>query len=360
MEISPLPLLPEQQITVKLKRPRIWPAILTLYVLGALIPECVATFNTAPRSFLFNPPSFFFLTAFYGSANLLIREVIRRRSRRLVCLLLLGIAFGFVNEGMIAGTWYTVVPAGYLLLDGIDWAWAAALTAFHMIYSIMLPIFLVEALFPSLARIPWLGRKGLIGFSILFGLTTSLAFLLPTFRLERLLVGLAVIVLALIALSLPLAESRRPSVEGQLPGLIRLCLAGFVGTLLYFGTILLVPGILSHTLFPIAPVLSQALIILSVLIVCTVIGMQVRHWTRRPGWQEKQILALITGALLPTILLSLLLPPMWLAAQPAITLPLLALLLWAAYRKRDKRAAANEGGSDLFEETTGDCTGGKM
>lgn len=210
METSSPALVTEQATTIKLKHPRFWPMILALYVLGGIIPECVATFNTAPRSFLFNPLSFFFLTAFYGSANLLIRELIRRRPRGLTCLLLLGIAFGCVNEGMIAGTWYTVVPDGYLRLGGIDWAWAAALTAFHLIYSVILPLFLVEAFFPIVARVPWLRRRGIIGFSILFGLTTSLTFLLPTYRLERFLVFLAVIVLVVIAVRLPFSEQVRP------------------------------------------------------------------------------------------------------------------------------------------------------
>ncbi|HEY0757211.1 MAG TPA: hypothetical protein VGD98_24870 [Ktedonobacteraceae bacterium] len=334
METPALTLSPEQEITVKLKRPRFWPAILTLYVLGGLIPECVATFNTAPRSFLFNPSSFFFLTAFYGSANLLIRELIRSRPRRLACLLLLGIAFGFVNEGMIAGTWYTVVPDGYLLLGGIDWSWAVALTAFHTIYSIIIPIFLVEALFPTLARVPWLRRKGVIGFSVLFLLTTSLTFLLPTYRLERLLVLCAVVILVICAVRLPLSKHIRSLEPDKLPGLGRLRLAGFVGTLLYFGAILIVPGLLAHTLFPSYPVLSQILIILSILITCAFLLRRVRRWTTRSSWRENQALALITGALLPTTLLSLFLPQMWLAAQPAVTLPLMALLLWTAYRRR--------------------------
>lgn len=334
METSSPVLPPEQEITIKLKCPRIWPMILALYVLGAIIPECVATFNTAPRSFLFNPLSFFFLTAFYGSANLLIRELIRGYPRRLTSLLLLGIAFGFVNEGMIAGTWYTVVPEGYLLLGGIDWAWAVALTAFHTIYSVILPIFLVEALFPAMARVAWLRRKGFIGFSVLFGLTTSLTFLQPAYRLERFLVFLTVIVLVIIALGLPFSEQSRPLDLGTLPGLGRLRLAGLVGTLLYFGSIFLVPAMLAHTLFPVSPMLSQVLIILSIFLVCAFLLVMVRRWSAHRAWGHRQALALITGALLPAILLSLFLPRMWLVAQPAATLPCLVLLLWAAYRER--------------------------
>ena len=341
METPALVPLPEQEITMKLRGPRVWPAILALYVLGAIIPECVMTFNTAPRSFLFNPTTFFFLTAFYGSANLLIRELVRRRPRSLASLLVLGIAFGCVNEGMIAGTWYTVVPTGYILMGGIDWGWAVSLTAFHTLYSVILPIFLVEALFPTLARVSWLRRRGIIGFSVLLAFTVAFTFLLPTYRLERVLVFSAVIVLISIAVSLPVSIQQRRLDTRAVPGLGRLRLAGFAGTLLFFGAIIFLPALLAHILFPAHRVLTQLGIILGVLIFCACLLLIVRRWGRRRVWGHRQSLALITGALLPTILLSLLLPSAWLAAQPAATLPCLALLLWAAYRKRRSETLKN-------------------
>lgn len=128
----------------------------------------------------------------------------------------------------------------------------------------------------------------------------------------------------------------------KVPGLGRLHLAGFVGTVLYFSAILLVPALLAHTLLPVSPLLSQVLILLSILFVCIFLLVTVRRWGTRRAWGHRQTLALITGALLPTILLSVLLPQMWLMAQPAATLSCLALLLWATYRKR-KHAALEKG-----------------
>lgn len=332
---------PEQEITQKLKRPRLWPAILALYVLAAIIPECVATFNTAPRTFLVNPPSFFFLTAFYGSANVLMRELVRRQPRRLLSLLLLGIAFGFVNEGVIAGTWYTVKPDGYLFIGGIDWGWAVALTMFHTLYSVIIPIFLVEAIFPSRARINWLRRRGTIGFGILLAFTISFIFFLPTYRLERVLVLLIAIVLVIIAARLPLSVFARPQGPRAAPGLGKLRVAGFTGTMLFFGAILLVPGIFVHTIFLANPALAQILTILITLAVGVFLLITVQRWSKRHNWGNRQVLALITGALLPTILLSLILPPMWRAGQPVATLSCLALLLGTAYYQRKRARSEN-------------------
>lgn len=249
MDIATRPTAPLREAE-QTKRRRIWPAILTLYVLAAIIPECVATYNTTPRALLFNPTLFFFLTAFYGSANLLIRELIRRRRRRWACLLLLGAAFGFINEGIIAGTWYTVIPGGYAMIGGVDWAWAVALTAFHTLYSVVIPILLVEAIFPDLADRPWLKRRGLIGFSLLLALTTTLGLLAPAYRLDRFLVLLAVIVLTIIALRLPLVSKPGQQSAREAPRLGRLRVAGFGGTLLFFGAIIFVPALLAHTVAP--------------------------------------------------------------------------------------------------------------
>jgi hypothetical protein len=49
-----------------------------------------------------------FISAFYGSVALLVREFIRRRAPGWTGVLLLGMSAGAVNAGIIAGTWYKV------------------------------------------------------------------------------------------------------------------------------------------------------------------------------------------------------------------------------------------------------------
>lgn len=331
MDIVSQQTVPLQDQKQKARRQRIWPAILSLYILAAIIPECVATYNTSPRSFLTNPVLFFFLPAFYGSANLLIRELMRRRPRSWGSILLLGVAFGCVNEGIVAGTWYYVVPDGYAMLGAVDWAWAVALTCFHTLFSVVIPIFLVEALFPTLAKRSWLKRRGLIGFSILFTLTALVGLLARTYSLDRLIVLLAVIVMTITAVFLPQPKPR-PENTRPIPRLGRLRIAGCAGTILFFSAIVLFPAILLHAHAPTRQGLFQALLIVVTLAVCALFLVAVHEWSGRYSWGHPQMLALITGALLPMIILSLLLPPMWLSAQPLITLPFLVFLIWLTRR----------------------------
>lgn len=83
-------------------RPRTWPAALALFFLAALIPEAVATCNSPPL-LLDRPADVLFLSAFYGSIALGVREFMHRHSARWASVLLLGMAAGAVNEGIIVG-----------------------------------------------------------------------------------------------------------------------------------------------------------------------------------------------------------------------------------------------------------------
>ncbi len=126
------------------RRVRTWPAALTLFFGAALIPETVATFNSPPLLLLTRPATYLFISAFYGSVALLVREYMRSRAARWTGVLLVGMAAGAVNEGIIAGTWYKVQYPGYALVGGVDPAVATGLTVFHALVSTVLPILLVE------------------------------------------------------------------------------------------------------------------------------------------------------------------------------------------------------------------------
>src|SRR5690348_2187059 len=93
---APLSLAPRQ---------RLWPAILTLLLLGGLIPETIATSNTPLIAYLADPKLLLFLCAFYGCAALLLRDAWRARNLGWASMILLGVSFGAMNEGVIAGTW---------------------------------------------------------------------------------------------------------------------------------------------------------------------------------------------------------------------------------------------------------------
>lgn len=74
------------------RRLRTWPAILALLFFAAILPESVETFNTTPLRIVTDRATLPFLMAFYGSADVLVRELLRRRPLRWSAVLLLGAA----------------------------------------------------------------------------------------------------------------------------------------------------------------------------------------------------------------------------------------------------------------------------
>lgn len=319
------------------RRARTWPAILVLYILAALVPESIASSNTPALAYVLKPATLLFLPAFYGSANLLIRELRRRRNLGWASVLKLGAAFGFINEGIVAATWYRVTPTGYVITDGVDWAWAVALTVFHAVFSVVVPILLVELLFPRIAARPWLGNWGITGFTILLALTTSIGFIPARYRPYQVAVLLAVVLLVVLSALLRPAASRVP-VPRAVPRLWTLRAAGFAGAFLYFAVIYGVPGILAARVAP------QALRGLQLVYIALTLGLfalgvgVVRGWTRRVGWGPRQTLALISGALTPAMLVSLTVLQTRAGGQPVLILPFLVLLIWLAWRTKRQEA----------------------
>ena len=117
----------------------------------------------APLSFAV---SFALLMCFYGGGALLIREAAIRWNKGWASILLLGAAYGVVEEGLAVHTFFQ--PGGapvfglgaYGRVGGVDVLWAVGLTLFHAVYSIALPILLVRLAYPETEHRPFLGRRG--------------------------------------------------------------------------------------------------------------------------------------------------------------------------------------------------------
>jgi hypothetical protein len=305
-----------QPATRSLRR---WPAILTLVLLGGLIPETIATSNTPPVVYLANPVLFGLICALYGCAALLLREAWRARHLGWTSVILLGVSFGAMNEGVIAGKWWMIPAKGYTLTGGVNWGWATALTIFHIVYSMVIPILVVEALFPRVAGGPWLRRRGILIAAILLGLTQLLGLLARDYQPYRALAlafALVFIPLALLPRAHPRALNPRPA-----PGLWRLRITGYFAALVYFILIFFVPDAWS----PPTPVIVGLLVAYFALCL---------WWLRvlagRAGWGRRQELALLTGVLVPNLLIVSLQP----GGEIFVTVPFFALLVWLAFRER--------------------------
>ncbi|MBF6590303.1 MAG: hypothetical protein IVW57_07200, partial [Ktedonobacterales bacterium] len=304
-------------------RQRLWPAVLALYFLAPLTAE-VLTNSTPILVFLTNPVGFLYQPALYGSGAILVREAARRRGLGWSRIVLLGAAYGILEEGLIVTSWFnpfwpdvcnraTHPPSGlcdYSRIAQTNLIWALSLTAYHAIFSIAIPILLVETIFPRRAALPWLRRRGLIGFSVLLGLVWLSGAALFGFAFSRaqgythppLVPYLAAVALAATLIWLGLRRPRAkaltatevPSPPGALtpparkpPRLWGLRVLGFVVMFGYFA----VPALLqaSKVPFPITLAVIAALLAL--------LAWRIARWSRRPGWNTRHHIALAAGAL---------------------------------------------------------------
>ncbi|MGD0250164.1 MAG: hypothetical protein ABSB97_04680 [Thermoplasmata archaeon] len=93
--------------------------------------------------------------AIYGLSALLIREFAIRYRTGPAGVLLLGLAFGVLNEGMAAHSLFNpawpgvAVQGSYGRLGGVNWLWAEWIVPFHAVYSISFPIFLSRQFWPE-------------------------------------------------------------------------------------------------------------------------------------------------------------------------------------------------------------------
>ncbi len=307
-----------------------WLVVLIACLFAALIPETLLTSSTSPARIVGNPFALVFIALFYGTADVLVRELIVRRHIGWAALLLLGVAFGFVNEGVIAGTWYTVRYSGYVFYNGVDVAWAFALTVFHIFYSVIVPVTFIDLLFPRYAGRSLLGKRGIIAFTVIFAVLALLGPLAPNFRADRSVALAAATIITLVAVSLRSAPPRQRS-DTPAPRLWPLRLAGFFVTLGYFVAISLVPVITAALTRP-RLILAQALDVGILGTFVAVALVTARPWTGRAEWGPRQNLALISGALAFTALLSVTLPPLIVLLEPVATVPFFVLLVVLARR----------------------------
>jgi hypothetical protein len=309
-----------------MKQERTWPAILSLCLLAAVIPESIASLNTPFLAYVLDPFTLVWMVLAYGGAALLIREAMVRKRLGWTSIIVLGWAYAAINEGMVAGTWFKMKPEGFQIILGVDWLWAVALSIFHACFSMVVPICLANLLFPHIATHPWLRARGI---KIALGslvLLMVLGLLINNHRPWVLLVGIYVAVLAYSGLSLPPARPRRHSFARP-PSLWRLHGTGFAGYIGFFLVMYAVPAIVGHASHADA---TQIIDIGALLAFAGWAVFLVRKWTRSAGWGSQQTLALITGSMACATLVSLVVPLGWAGLQPLLTVPFLGVLLWKA------------------------------
>ncbi|HEY2857431.1 MAG TPA: hypothetical protein VGJ21_03390 [Terracidiphilus sp.] len=156
---------------------RISPAI-ALFFISPLIAEfLLGDFPLSKIGFLF------FLAPFYGGGAILIREIVRRAGRGWPTIVMLALAYGILEEAFTTQTLFNpdylglhlhLLEPAFIPALGISAWWTIFVLSLHTVWSISIPIAIVEALVPCRALKPWLKMPGLIFISMVFLLMACL------------------------------------------------------------------------------------------------------------------------------------------------------------------------------------------
>ena len=278
----------------------------------------------------------------YGGAAVLIRELGRRSARPWPVIATFGLAYGVVEESFVSFSLFNPEYADLALLEfgwipalGIGAWWSVFVVVLHAVWSICVPVVLVESFAGDLADRPWLSRRGMAGAAVAFVLGAAAAVAVTISEDSFLpsggqLVGATLTVAVLIAVATLLARrpvrSRRSATEpAPSPGAVAIvaALAGlaFVAGAAQAGPVLV-------TLFGYAVLFAGVAVCIS-------------RWSHSDGWDARHRLALATGVLVPHVAFALLQPtlvdvPTWVGVGGdlifAATLTVFVVIAWSRAR----------------------------
>lgn len=136
-------------------------------ILTPVTTELLSGNMVASQFFL---PHIFLLltTVVYGFPVLMLREIAVRRRLGIAGILLLGLAYGIFNEGIISKTYYgaTNVPDAnynsYGFTCGVAFPWVISITLWHAFHSMLYPVMAIYYFFPEHRHSPWLNKRAII------------------------------------------------------------------------------------------------------------------------------------------------------------------------------------------------------
>jgi hypothetical protein len=156
------------------------------YILLICLSPFVAEFlsGSSPFFTFFSPFVFAVYLGFYGLGALLIRELVAHKKYGYASVVLLGAAFGILEEGIILKSWFdptwmgAQITSQALRVYGVSVLQPFANVVYHAVISITAPIVLVDSLS---SRAPWLSTRKVALCGVFFG---AAAVLLSTFNYD--------------------------------------------------------------------------------------------------------------------------------------------------------------------------------
>ena len=257
---------------------------------------------TSPNGF-FNPLTLLFYCVLYGGGAIIARELTLYWGKGWPTLLLLGAAFGVIEEGLRLKSFfdphwkYLGQLATYGRLWDVNWVWSVQITLLHAVFSIAIPVLLVSLLFPNRTRERWAGPRALLLLIVLFVLFVVLGFLFLSSYHPPFLPYLATLVIAVVLILLARFLPHRITVTKNTDVMppLRFGLIGFLGTL----TLYLITWIVPTTLVP----FWVAILLMLVLVLA--IAYAILHMSGNgASWTGRHQIALISGALVFYILMA--------------------------------------------------------
>ena len=143
--------------------------VVCLLLLTPGIPEYLSS-SSAINAVILNPPLFLFQIlanlGLYGSGALLIHDAKVRWHKGWATVIILGAAYGILEEGVALSTLFDphAGPVGTLGVYGhwlgVNWVWSAGIVPFHSLWSISLPILMLGLALPETTHSSLLSRRG--------------------------------------------------------------------------------------------------------------------------------------------------------------------------------------------------------
>lgn len=207
-----------------------------IFVLAIPILTELLTSNI-PFPEIFIPVNYLFLILFYSIPILMIREVVLRYRLGIAGLFLLGLAYGFLNEGVVARTLFATGEVMFIEayqiynIAGVNFPWIFFMVPWHALCAVIYPIVLIQAMYPHTREESWLSVRQMWIFGSLVAAIGSIMFFngerFPTISVGYLVFSwLCIIALVYGAFrvskahtfseKLPTVLSRRPFIYGAI------------------------------------------------------------------------------------------------------------------------------------------------
>ncbi len=157
-------------------------AAIVLSILSPVFGELIS--GSSPPLEFFNPLNFVFLWGLYGGGVLLMHELWVRWGRGYMRLMLLGMAYGMIEEGLAIKSFFDPnwmdlgILGTYGRVAETNLVWAIWLSIFHAVYSITVPILLIGIIYPEFGEKRLLTDRALEKVLAVFLATCTFIFLL--------------------------------------------------------------------------------------------------------------------------------------------------------------------------------------